>query len=163
MKKIFLALVLLFGIVTIMFAQGKSYVTVYCPMATYTSPIKLSGDIPSGMQSDYSYYDLGYQRAINNYYTVGKVLNLLAENGYEVEKMESYYNTKNEYDITVYLCSKENGSSASKIIERVKTDDGSDTVEVARYNLQGIPVTEADKGIQIIVYSNYTTKTVVVE
>mgnify|MGYP003307038838 CR=1 FL=1 len=42
-------------------------------------------------------------------------------------------------------------------------DDADDIREIARYNLQGIPVTPSDKGIQIIVYSNYTTKTVVVE
>jgi hypothetical protein len=34
---------------------------------------------------------------------------------------------------------------------------------VARYNLQGIPVKETEKGVQIIVFSNFTTKTVVVE
>jgi hypothetical protein len=34
---------------------------------------------------------------------------------------------------------------------------------VARYNLQGIPVKANEKGVQIIVYSNYTTKTIVVE
>ena len=35
--------------------------------------------------------------------------------------------------------------------------------EIARYNLQGIQVNENEKGVQIIVYSNYTTKTVVVQ
>ena len=35
--------------------------------------------------------------------------------------------------------------------------------EIARYNLQGIPVHERDKGIQIVIYSDYSTKTVIVE
>jgi len=39
----------------------------------------------------------------------------------------------------------------------------SDAIEVARYNLQGIPISENEKGIQIIVYSDYTTKTVINE
>jgi hypothetical protein len=38
-----------------------------------------------------------------------------------------------------------------------------DVNEIARYNLQGIPVNANEKGVQIIVYSNYTTKTVVVQ
>ena len=47
-------------------------------------------------------------------------------------------------------------------IERVTADD-QEAVEVARYNLQGVPVDKDEKGIQIVVYSNYTTKTVIVE
>ena len=48
-------------------------------------------------------------------------------------------------------------------IERIVADDGQEAVEVARYNLQGVPVDKNEKGIQIVVYSNYTTKTVIVE
>ena len=33
--------------------------------------------------------------------------------------------------------------------------------EVARYNLSGRPCTPSDKGVQIIVYSDYTTRTVI--
>lgn len=36
-----------------------------------------------------------------------------------------------------------------------------DTDEVARYNLSGRPCTPSDKGVQIIVYSDYTTRTVI--
>ncbi|MBO4812454.1 MAG: hypothetical protein J5552_12980 [Prevotella sp.] len=35
--------------------------------------------------------------------------------------------------------------------------------ELARNNLQDIPMKKLEKGVQIIVYSNYTTKTVIVE
>ena len=48
-------------------------------------------------------------------------------------------------------------------VERIVADDGQEAVEVARYNLQGVPVDKNEKGIQIVVYSNYTTKTVIVE
>ena len=41
--------------------------------------------------------------------------------------------------------------------------DDEEITEVARYNLQGIPVSESERGVQIIVYSNYTTKTIIVE
>ena len=52
----------------------------------------------------------------------------------------------------------ENTPSAVKSIER----DGSngDVEEVARYNLSGRPCTPADKGVQIIVYSDFTTRTI---
>ena len=39
----------------------------------------------------------------------------------------------------------------------------SNKVEKGRYNLQGLPISENEKGIQIIVYSNYTTKTIIKE
>lgn len=43
-----------------------------------------------------------------------------------------------------------------------RTNDG-ETEEVARYNLSGYPCTANDKGVQIIVYSDFTTKTIIVE
>jgi hypothetical protein len=52
----------------------------------------------------------------------------------------------------------ENTPSAVKSIG----NDGSDldVEEVARYNLSGRPCTPADKGVQIIVYSDFTTRTI---
>ena len=47
-------------------------------------------------------------------------------------------------------------------VEHIAIDD-QDVHEVARYNLQGMPVDEHEKGLQIVVYSNYTTKTVIIE
>lgn len=43
-----------------------------------------------------------------------------------------------------------------------RTNDG-ETEEVARYNLSGRLCTATDKGVQIIVYSDFTTKTIIVE
>ena len=42
-------------------------------------------------------------------------------------------------------------------------DYNREVVEVARYNLSGRLCTANDKGVQIIVYSDFTTKTVIVE
>ena len=41
--------------------------------------------------------------------------------------------------------------------------DGEGAEEVARYNLSGRPCSPNEKGVQIIVYSNFTTKTVILE
>ena len=41
--------------------------------------------------------------------------------------------------------------------------DDQDVREVARYNLQGLPVDKDEKGVQIIVFSNFTTRTIIVE
>lgn len=160
MKKSIFVIVALLSFASTMFAQGKRYVTIYCPLNSYTNLIKLSGDIPAGMQSEYSYIDFNKQRAVNNYYIIGDVLNLLASHGFYVEKMNTWFNNQN--DCATYVCSSTTSGGAAKI-ETVKADDDAEVSEVARYNLQGIPVTEADKGVQIIVFSNYTTKTVVVE
>lgn len=161
MKKLFLMLFALTCMTTQMLGQGKSYVTVYCPLNTYSAQIKLSGDIPSSMKSDYSYIDFGYQRAVNNYYLIGEVLNMLAGYGFSVEKMDSWNN--GQTDCSTYLCSKTGSGSASYVKSIKREDNDEELREVARYNLQGIPVSDSDKGIQIIVYSNYTTKTVIVE
>ena len=48
-------------------------------------------------------------------------------------------------------------------IQTVQAQGDEKVTEVARYNLQGLPVSEKEKGIQVIVYSNYTTKTVIVQ
>lgn len=162
MKKILLSLLLIVASAITVVAQIKSYVTVFCPLNTYSSMIKLSGDIPSDMKSDYSYIDFGTPRAVNNYYLIGQVLNMLAAHGFQVEKMDSWCN--GQTDCTMYLCAKPVGSGViSNAKQQTLPDDADDIREIARYNLQGIPVTPSDKGIQIIVYSNYTTKTVVVE
>lgn len=38
-----------------------------------------------------------------------------------------------------------------------------DVEEVGRYNLSGIPCSPKEKGVQIIVYSDFTTKTVIID
>jgi hypothetical protein len=46
-------------------------------------------------------------------------------------------------------------------VRSAETSHDSDAGEVARYNLSGRPCTPSDKGVQIIVYSDYTTRTVI--
>lgn len=137
MKKIF-ALLLLMAITIGAYAQ-KSYVYMY--VSGYD--IGLSGDIPNGFTNRYK----------TNEYSKGAMLNLLSEQGFEVEFMP---------DSSTFLLSKKRSGSSSAV-RSVKDDDDSDVYEVARYNLQGIPVNENEKGIQIVVYSNYTTKTIIRE
>ena len=85
--------------------------------------------------------------------TLGKLITLLGKEGFALEKA---------FEVgEVVIMSRSEGSSPAKI-QSVQSEDGI-PYEVARYNLQGIPVKASEKGVQIIVYSNYTTKTVVVE
>ena len=138
MKRI-LSVLLFVGLSAHMFAQ-KSYV---CVSGNFNSgPISLYGDIPSSMQKTY-------------YSDMGKVLNELSINGYQVEFMSIGDGSPK------IICSKPSKSTTR--IDKVTVDSDEEAVEVARYNLQGIPVSESERGVQIIVYSNYTTKTIIVE
>lgn len=53
-----------------------------------------------------------------------------------------------------------NSSTSTRSIE---ADKSGDAKEVARYNLAGRPCNPNDKGVQIIVYSDYSTQTVIVD
>ena len=108
----------------------------------------LCGYPPTSMKSEYktsSAYG-GIQK------TLAVILNDLAEYGYEIEFATDDRN---------YILSKKTSGSSSGV--RSVSIENEDVTEVARYNLQGLPVKEHDKGVQIIVYSNYTTKTVIVQ
>ena len=118
----------------------KSYININASIGN-SSYIRMSGDYPSGMQND-------------SYGSIGNVLNKLSTLGYEVEFMCGVG------DRITYLLSKNSGSSSST--RSVRVDDG-EVKEVARYNLQGRPVKKNEKGIHVIVYSNYTTKTIIIE
>jgi len=139
--KRFLNLLLFVAISTHMYAQ-KSYVCVSGSFTNANEPrVYLSGDIPSSMKTFYKTY-------------MGEVLNELSRNGYQVEFFTGDGTPK-------AICSKPSKSTTR--IDKVTVDSDEEAVEVARYNLQGIPVSESERGIQIIVYSNYTTKTIIVE
>ena len=119
--------------------------------SSYGGRWTLCGEIPDGMQENYS---VSSSLGGNKEKIVANILNELSERGYEVEFMPDNSN---------YLLSKRTDSSGSlNAIQRVQTND-EELIEIARYNLQGVPVNENEKGIQIIVYSNYTTKTIIVE
>ena len=48
-------------------------------------------------------------------------------------------------------------------VRNVTFSDNDKAEEVARYNLSGRPCPPTEKGVQIIVYSDYTTRTVIVD
>ena len=164
MKKILLLfLVVLYN--CDVFAQN-SYVRIY----KYSDYIfYFDGEIPSEIASsltptsnDTYAKDYTYKYSFNDTYgnekrTYFYWINLFASYGYELEFMgnELYKG---------FILSKPSTPSSSSI-PRVQADENIDeeVYEVARYNLQGIPVRKTEKGVQIIVYSNYTTKTVIVE
>ena len=129
------------------FAQ-KTYVQVYTykPYDT-TYEVRLRGNVPTDMMMKYkSTRDTFVQDFMD-------IVNMLGERGYEVEfAMENCR----------YLMSKRS-SGGYNAVRGVELNEDEEVTEVARYNLQGLPVKEHDKGVQIIVYSNYTTKTVIVQ
>lgn len=132
----------------------KSYINVAAASLTNNGylEIHLSGDIPSDMKS---YYDSGDKTSI------GDVLNKLSARGFVVEFMSNYSNGSGYQNRGVnYLLSK--SSSSYNSVRSVQIED-EDVTEMARYNLQGIPVKANEKGVQIIVYSNYTTRTIIVQ
>ena len=158
MKKILLFLFLAMPLMG--FAQ-KSYITLN--MSSYNGYYEpgtpyLTGDVTDDLSE---YLDLKKSSAKNFWWGtscyLGEVLNKLSEKGYEIEYV---------VDTTHYILSKRkdgSGSSSYSKIQSINTEDEGEPYEVARYNLQGIPVKSYEKGIQIIVFSNYTTKTVIVE
>lgn len=114
-----------------------------------TSNSYLTGDLPAGYSSTYS-------NGVSNYMTAGNLLNkLITEEGFIVENFSGA-------DGSFYILLSRQVNNEDDAISIVRNDDG-DVKEVARYNLQGIPVNENTPGIQIVVYSNYTTKTIIVE
>lgn len=57
------------------------------------------------------------------------------------------------------------GESTPSAVRGIESDgiSNDDAEEVARYNLSGRPCSPNEKGVQIIVYSNFTTKTVILD
>jgi hypothetical protein len=53
------------------------------------------------------------------------------------------------------------GENTPSAVRNVNDDNGIDADEVARYDLSGRPCSPNDKGIQIIVYSDFTAKTII--
>ncbi len=55
------------------------------------------------------------------------------------------------------------GENTPSTVKSVESPNNDDTVEVARYDLSGCPCSPNKKGVQIIVYSDFSTKTIVVD
>lgn len=145
MKKI-ITLTLLLALSFSVYAQ-KSFIFVRAESWIDTKyNINLSGDLPSNMRKYYGQKE------------ISEVLNALSKNGYDLDSFHTEADNR-----LVFLFSKGENNSSANEIRRIKTDDNSDVYEVARYNLQGCPIKENEKGTQIVVYSNYTAKTIIVE
>ena len=70
----------------------------------------------------------------------------------------------NAFDGCTSLIAINYGENGSSHIEHIDPDPAdSEAHEVARYNMAGQPCTATEKGVQIVVYSDFTAKTVVVE
>lgn len=151
MKKTLITLAMVLATLLTAMAQ-KSYVNVVADhiYSSIYQEIYLTGDVPAGIKTHYDSYG-------SEAMTMGKVLNLLAVEGFVVDQMSC------SAECEVVLLSRiQVYPPDSDAIPRIEADD-QDVHEVARYNLQGLPVSENEKGIQIVVFSNYTTKTVIVE
>ena len=148
MKKIILLLLLV--LVSVTASARKSYITVSCTDSDgHSGSIYLTGDVPTDMEKHYSST------------SSGNILNLLSARGYEVELMTG--TSTQSSSRLCYLLSKKKSPNESDAIQHIYADDDAETYEVARYNLQGLPINKDEKGVQIVVYSNYTTKTIIVE
>lgn len=157
MKKIILFLLMVLASANC-FSQ-KKYLLLKFDVLNNSNVAYIFGERPSSIKQHYSqkedFQNLDYSSSF-----LPVVLDLLAKEGYSTIE---YVYTNSNYSPKEYLISNSNASSNSQQtrIESYYTED--EIYEVSRFNLQGIPVTEKDKGIQIVVYSNYTTKTIIVE
>lgn len=148
---------LMISIMSISAFARKEYVTLYSTMPSNTSTypghyMYLYGDLPDGMKSQYKGEDKKSEVDI---------IKMLTENGYELEYLvPTTYSSSYIYYLFSKTSSQDDGNTSNLPTIR---DDAEDVYEIARYNLQGIPVDKKYKGIQIIVYSNYTTKTFIQE
>lgn len=135
-----------------MTAFAKQYVTIMYVGSYYY----VRGALPSGVEGRYD----------STNYSFADVLNILASKGFEVEFFDSYgysYVTGGGSSQSSMVIMSKSGTPESNAIEEISTDDNTEAVEVARYNMQGLPVNENEKGVQIVVYSNFTAKVVIVQ
>lgn len=160
MRKLFYLLVFL-GVCLIGKAQ-KSYVHIMASdiTGTFTHSMSMTGDVPADIEDIY----------MSRYITIGEMLNLFAERGYVLEFMTAPVRsntidntTSNNKFSMCYVLSCDKTPEIPTEIKTVKPAETEEVYEVARYNLQGLPVSEGEKGVQVIVFSNYTTRTVIVE
>lgn len=120
----------------------QSYVLIYI----HQDHFYLSGDLPSGMEKEPHFnFNLSTSECVAILFE--EFLNY----GFQIELFDvhSYYEC--------FLLSKRKSRNTSV---RGFPSENEDVTEMARYNMQGMPVDKNYKGIQIIVYSNYTTKVV---
>lgn len=149
MKK---ALLLMCAIVALSAAAQKSFITIFARnLNSSYQELRLNGKLPDGIKN--AYY------VMYDEMNLADIMTKLSEKGYAFEQMTTAASpsTADTYSsgTVMVIMSKPTGSNPGAI-ETITTDD--EAVEVARYNLQGQPITENTPGLHIIVYSNYTTR-----
>ena len=124
MKKILLFVLL--ALVCVSASARKSYITVFTYFFNGISPIeegdiRITGDMPEGIDGfEYDSYKHYWGNVPNiRKYSTGEILNLLSENGYEVE----FVNTGDNH--LSYLLSKEIPSGSQTEIKGDVNKDGS--------------------------------------
>ena len=150
MKKILLSVAAAFALFTA--TAQRSYVSLYINMNAADSKwvsARVSGDIPESMKD---YYAATYDRLSD-----GELINMLAKEGFTIDKIAAMGETN-----CVVIMSK-NSSSDSGIITKSADEQVTNAMEIARYDLQGRLVDDDCPCLQIIVYSDYSAKTVVVK
>ena len=150
MKKFFLSIAAVFTL--FMATAQRSYVSLYINMNAADSrwvSARVSGDVPVSMKN---YYAATYDKL-----TDGELINMLANEGFTIDKIAAMSETN-----CVVIMSK-NSSGDSGIITQSADEHSTNAVEIARYDLQGRLVDDDCPGLQIVVYSDYSAKTVVVK
>ena len=150
MKKLLLSIAAAFTLFTA--TAQRSYVSLYINMNAVDSKwvsARVSGDIPASMKD---YYVETYDRLSD-----GELINMLANEGFTIDKIAAMGETN-----CVVIMSK-NSSGDSGIITQSVDEQVTNAVEIARYDLQGRLVDDDCPGLQIVVYSDYSAKTVVVK
>ena len=154
MKRFFFLICLLVSGLTVV-AQ-KQYVNIIATGQSAREGISLSGAIPDGMQDYYtSYY--------GNIVTLGDVMNELAQHGFVVERMSSdCASTSGGMNYREIVIMSKAAAPEEGAVPAIGVTDPN-AAEIAHYNLQGLPVDANEKGVHIVVYSDYTARTVVVQ
>ena len=150
MKKLLLSVAAAFVLLTA--TAQRSYVSLYINMNAVDSKwvsARVSGDIPASMKD---YYVATYDRLSD-----GELINMLANEGFTIDKIAAMGETN-----CIVIMSK-NSSGDSGIITQNADEQVTNAVEIARYDLQGRLVDDDCPGLQIVVYSDYSAKTVVVK
>lgn len=168
-----LCLLLMLGLASTMAFGVKSYVYI----KQDGSGTVVRGDIPDGLEDV-------FPRSRN----MGDIINTLGNMGYVLDKFDlevsakSYSSSNTAYmqneQVQVAIMSRD-GESDEALTANVTTGttspasgtnvnamtraSGEDATEIARYNLLGQKINGAEAGVQIIVYSDYSTKTIINE
>ena len=167
-----LCLLLMLGLASTMAFGVKSYVYI----KQDGSGTVVRGDIPDGLEEV-------FPRLRN----MGDIINTLGNMGNVLDKFDlevsaesnSSSNTAYMQNERVQVAIMSRDGESDKVIANVTTgtaspDSGTDVnaatraseegvTEIARYNLLGQKINGAEAGVQIIVYSDYSTKTIINE